>query len=248
MNILITAGASALAQDLARVLSKEHSVRLTDVVDANRQWPFVRCDLGHDEETDRLVAGVDVLVHLAASHSEYAERTSDNSEISANRLIDYQTRCTYNLLHAASEAGVSRCIYASSLSLFAGVFDEVGCDDDWAVNEQWRPRPSTEPPVLTQHLGEFVCREFARERRIAITCLRLGNLGQPGNGAAQPPDPAWLSYADAVHAFECAMAATAKPWAVYHIQSAFPGARFSSARAQDAIGFAPRQGSSGSEA
>ena len=62
-----------------------------------------------------------MLVHLAASHSEYAERTSDNSEISANRLIDYQTRCTYNLLHAASEAGVSRCIYASSLSLFAGV-------------------------------------------------------------------------------------------------------------------------------
>ena len=115
MNILITAGASALAQDLARALSKEHSVRLTDVVDANRQWPFVRCDLGHDEATDRLVAGVDVLVHLAASYSEYAERTSDNSEISANRLIDYHTRCTYNLLHAASEAGVPRCIYASSL-------------------------------------------------------------------------------------------------------------------------------------
>ena len=242
MNILITAGASALAQDLARALSKEHSVRLTDVVDASRQWPFVRCDLGHDEATDRLVAGVDVLVHLAASYSEYAERASDNSEISANRLIDYQTRCTYNLLHAASEAGVSRCIYASSLCLFAR------CDDDWAVNEQWRPRPSTEPPVLTQHLGEFVCREFAREGRIAITCLRLGKLGQPGNGAAQPPDPAWLSYADAVNAFDCAMAATAKPWAVYHIQSAFPGARFSSARAQDAIGFAPCQGSSGSEA
>ena len=209
MNILITAGASALAQDLARVLSKEHSVRLTDVVDANRQWPFVRCDLGHDEETDRLVAGVDVLVHLAASHSEYAERTSDNSEISANRLIDYQTRCTYNLLHAASEAGVSRCIYASSLSVFAG------CDDDWAVNEQWRPRPSTEPPVLTQHLGEFVCREFARERRIAITCLRLGDLGRPNDKAEQPSDPMWLSQDDAVHAFECALAAPAEPWVIY---------------------------------
>ena len=118
MNILITAGASALAQDLARALSKEHSVRLTDVVDVQTQLPFVRCDLGHDEATDRLVAGVDVLIHLAASHSEYAERTSDNSEISANRLIDYQTRCTYNLLHAASEAGVPRCIYASSLVSF----------------------------------------------------------------------------------------------------------------------------------
>ena len=153
------------------------------MVDVPTQLPFVRCDLGHDEETDRLVAGVDVLIHLAASYSEYAERTSDNSEISANRLIDYQTRCTYNLLHAASEAGVSRCIYASSLSLFAR------CDDDWAVNEQWRPRPSTEPPVLAQHLGEFVCREFAREGKIAITCLRLGNLGQPDDNAEKAVRP-----------------------------------------------------------
>ena len=189
-----------------------------------------------------------MLVHLAASYSEYAERASDNSEISANRLIDYQTRCTYNLLHAASEAGVSRCIYASSLSLFAGVFDEVGCDDNWAVNGQWRPRPSPEPPVLAQHLGEFVCREFARERRIAITCLRLGDLGRPNDKAEQPSDPMWLSHDDAVHAFECAMAAPAQPWAIYHIQSAFPGARYSIDKAQDAIGFAPCQGSSGSEA
>ena len=35
--------------------------------------------------------------------------------------------------------------------------------------------------VLAQHLGRiYVCREFAREGRIAITCLRLGNLGQTG--------------------------------------------------------------------
>ena len=101
-------------------------MRLTDVVDVTTKWPFVRCDLGHDEATDRLVAGVDVLIHLAASYSEYAESTTDNSEISANRLIDYHTRCTYNLLHAASQAGVPRCVYASSLRLFAG------CEDDWA--------------------------------------------------------------------------------------------------------------------
>ena len=242
MKILITAGASLLAQDLAETFSQEHTVLLTDVVDVPTQLPFLRSEFGHDEATDRLVEDVDVLIHLAAFYSEYAESTTDNSEISANRLIDYQTRCTYNLLQAASEAGVSRCIYGSSLSLFAN------CDDDWAVNEQWRPRPSTEPPILAQHLGEFVCREFARESRIAITCLRLGNLGQPCDNAEQPSDPTWLARQDAVHAFVCALAAPAQPWAVYHIQSSFPGARFSSARAQDAIGFAPGRGSSGGEA
>ncbi len=241
MNILITSAASALAQDLARAFSTDHSVHLTDVVDVALPWPFTRCALGHDAATADLVAGVDALIHLAEPPPDYASETEE----SANRLLDFHTRCTYNLLLAASEAGVARCVYTSSLSLFANIFDEVGCGEDWAVDERWRPRPSTEPPVLARHLGEFVCREFAREGRIAVTCLRLGNVGQPGGRAAPPDDPTWLAHTDAVHAFERALAAPAEPWAIYHVQSAFPGARFSSARARDALGFAPDRSSGG---
>ena len=239
MNLLITAGASALAQDLAQAFSKEHAVRLTDVVDVTVPWSFVRCDLGDDAATDRLMAGVDALIHLAALPPEQI----DSSEESANRQLDFHIRCTYNLLHAASEAGVSRCIYAGSLNVFAN------CDDDWAINEKWRPRPSADPQVLAPHLGEFVCREFARESRIAITCLRLGQMVQTGAEAAQPPrDPAWLAQADAVRAFQCALAAPAEPWAIYHIQSEFPGARFTIDKARAEIGFSPRAGNAGSEA
>ena len=232
MNILITSGASPLARLLARALAKEHSVRLTDVVDVVAPWPFTRCALGHDGATAELVAGVDTLIHLAALSPDQENETED----SANRQLDFHTRCTYNLLRAASEAGVARCIYASSLSLFAN------CDDDWAIDEQWRPRPSTEPPVLTRHLGEFVCREFAREGHMAITCLRLGNLSEAGAGGAAARDSSWLAGEDAVHAFTCALAAPVEPWAVYHIQSAFPGARFTNAKARNALGLASRQG------
>ena len=228
MNLLITSAASPLAQDLARAFSQEHAVRLSDIVDVNVPLPFARCDLGHDAATDRLVAGVDALIYLGALPPVQI----DDSEESANRQLDFHTRCTYNLLHAASEAGVSRCIYAGSLSVFAN------CDDDWAINEKWRPRPSTDPQVLAPHLGEFVCREFARERRIAITCLRLGQLEQTGNAAAQPPrDPSWLARPDAVQAFQSTLAAPPEPWAIYHIQSEFPGARFDTAKAQDGLGY-----------
>ena len=233
MNILITAGASALAQNLAEALAPEHSVLLTDTRTVATRRPFVECKLGHGKETDRLVAGVDVLIHLAAAVTDLTEGTAGNTEQGANWLIDYHTRCTYNLLHAASEAGVSRCLYASSLRLFAG------CDEDWAVDERWRPRPSAEPPVLAQHLGEFICREFAREGRIAVTCLRLGERGKSGDGLGQPHDSTWLAPADAVHAFACALAAPPEPWAVYHIQSAFPSARFTTSKARDGLGYAP---------
>ena len=238
MNILITSAASALAQDLARAFSTDHSVHLTDVVDVALPWPFTRCALGHDAATADLVAGVDALIHLA----EPPPIHNDGSEEAANRLLDYHTRCTYNLLFAASEAGVSRCVYASSLSLFEE------CEDDWAIDEKWRPRPSTEPPVLARRLGEFVCREFAREGRIAVTCLRLGKIGEAGERAAPPHDPTWLAREDAVRAFACALAAPAEPWAIYHVQSAFPGARFSIDKARQALGFAPPCRAGGSEA
>lgn len=238
MNVLITAGASLLAQDLADTLSQEHDVRLTDVVDVQTRWPFVRCDLGHDATTDTLVAGIDALIHLAALPPEQI----DGSVESANRQLDFHTRCTYNLLQAASEAGVSRCIYASKLSVFAN------CEDDWAINEKWRPRPSTDPQVLAPHLGEFVCREFAREGRIAITCLRLGQMEQTGVETAPPGDQTWLARPDAVQAFQRALAAPPKAWAIYHIQSEFSGARFTTVKARDELGFSPRQSCAGSEA
>ena len=49
MNILITAGASLLAQDLAETFSQEHTVRLTDV-DGRSDAFAVSCaaNLGHD--------------------------------------------------------------------------------------------------------------------------------------------------------------------------------------------------------
>ncbi len=238
MNLLITSGATPLAQELARAFADDHDVRLTDVIDVQTTWPFVRCDLGHDAATDRLVAGVDALIHLAA----LPPAQIDSSEESANRQLDFHTRCTYNLLHAASEAGVSRCIFAGSLSVFAN------CHDDWAINERWRPQPSTESQVLAHHLGEFVCREFAREGRLAVTCLRLGTLGASTNGAAQPPDQTWLSYADAGRAFQCALAAPPEPWGIYHIQSEFPGARFTTEKARQGLEFSPLSTNPGGDA
>jgi nucleoside-diphosphate-sugar epimerase len=235
MNVLITSAASPLAHQLAREFYAPHNVTLTDIRDVRGPWPFVHCDLGHDETTDRLVENIDVLIHLAMPPPECI----DDTEASANWQIDYHTRRTYNLLLAASNAGVPRCIYASSLSLFAG------CDDDWAVNEQWRPRPSTAPEVVAQHLGEFTCREFAREGRLAITCLRLGNICQESSDDTPTPAPTALSYADAVQAFRCALNAPAEPWGIYHIQSALPEARFSTQKAQATLGFTPQQRSDG---
>ena len=61
MKILITSAASQLAQQLAAALSEHHKVRLTDMVPVETEFEFVRCQLGHEEETDALVTGMEAV-------------------------------------------------------------------------------------------------------------------------------------------------------------------------------------------
>ena len=108
MNILITSAASALAQGLASALSGEHQIRLTDLIDVETDLEFVRCDLGHDEATNKLVQGIDTIVHVA----QLPPSVLAESNQPENTEIDFQIRCTYNLLMAAVEENVSRATYA----------------------------------------------------------------------------------------------------------------------------------------
>ena len=160
MNILITQGKSSLAAALASRLSASHTVRLTDVDISAGDAEIAQCDLGHDSATDDLVRDIDAIIHIGYN----AVDSGDPSE-----LIDYHTRRTYNLLTAASEAGVARCVYLSTLRLL----DDY--EENLTVTEKWRSLPPAEDPLLLAcHLGEIVCKEFARDGLIDVVTLRLG--------------------------------------------------------------------------
>lgn len=203
MNILITSGATPLAQALAKHLSGEHTVRLTDLVDVEVAGDFVICGLGHEGETEELVDGMDAIVHLAELPDTLY---SDEAE------VDFQTRLTYNLMFAAREKKVPHVIYASSLRVFET------CDENWNVTETWAPRPTPEAKVMARYLGEFTCREFAREHSVRVTCLRLGDVGGAGTDA--------LAIDDAVTVIDKALASSGPMWRVLHVQSDVPDARF----------------------
>jgi uronate dehydrogenase len=230
MNVLITSAASDLAQQVATALSEEHTLRLTELRPVEKiEGNFVQSALGHDEATNELVRGMDAIIHIAEVPPELLAEADDPD----NYAIDYQTRCTYNLLMVASAEGVKRFIYASTLRLF----EQHG--EDWTVAESWRPRPSVDSFVLSKHLGEFTCREFARERKLNVTCLRLGNLVTAETAATTEYDSMWLEMNDAVAAFQGALTSSSR-WDIYHIQSEFPGARFSVRTAKSEIDFNPQ--------
>lgn len=149
MNILVVGKPSPLL-DAVRAVESDHTWRVLD--------PDQTTD---DDAAWRAVRGVEALLHLGS--------VSDGSGHAAQEL-DTTTRGTYKVLKAATEAGIRRAVIASSLSSFAAYPDDV------YLTEHWRPRPTDAPEQMLPYLREMVCREFARDCRIGITCLRFGQL------------------------------------------------------------------------
>lgn len=229
MNVLITSAGSDLARKLAGAAAESHTIRLTEFQHVDTNYDFIQSALGHDESTNELVKGIHTIVHIAQSPSELKAQANEPE----NFEIDFQTRCTYNLLIAASAEGVKHFIYASTLRLF----EQHG--EDWTVKENWRPRPHTEGDVLAKHLGEFTCREFALERKIKITCLRLGIIVTADEAAKSEYNSMWLEMNDAVSAFQGAIDAPSG-WGIFHVQSEFPGSRFDIGNAKGHLKFNPQ--------
>ena len=226
-RVLITSASTRLARHIASALAGEHELRLTDRVPVSGAPEFTQCDLGHGEATNALVRGMDAIVH--SGHVD--------STLSVSDQLDAAMRCTYNLLQAATEERVPRLVYLSSLRLMGGYAENL------AVTEGWRPIPTTETSDLCYHLGEFVCREFARERRLEVVCLRLGELAwgdAPASTSALFPDDAAEAVRRALSAdLSEGYAGSVSAWNVFHIQSAVPNARFLTAAASRRLGYEP---------
>ena len=230
MRVLITGGATRLARDLAKTLSVRHDVVLTDrgELPAGDGYAVEIATLSHTGAINDLVRGMDAIVHGA--DTGLGENESDR--------LDLAMRCTYNLLWAAAEEGVARVVLLSSLQVLDGY------DEDMTVTETWRPVPTTDLDVLSPHLSESVCREFGRERKMGIICLRLGDLvwGDESEGVRSSSA---LYFDDAAQAVERAMAAlrlAAGPdWKVLHIQSAVPEARYTTNNAMNFFEYSPAE-------
>ena len=210
MNVLITSAASATAQITAGALGGGHTLRLTDLP-GNANGDIIANELGHGAETDELVVGIDAIVNIG-----YQGQSGSNTN-----LMDYHTRRTYNLLQAASDAGVKRYINISTLKLFQDH------EENLVVTEKWRSDPPADDiELLVAHMAEYVCKEFARDRLIQVINLRLG-WPFIGNSPAGPEDTAAISHG--VIGESLAAALTTQEliqWQDIHVQSPVDHQRF----------------------
>lgn len=210
MNVLITSAASATAQIVSNALGNTHTLRLTDLPE-NAKGTILANELDHEAETDNLMAGIDAIVNVG-----YQGQSG-----SAKHLMDYATRRMYNLLQAASDAGVTRYVNISTLRLYEGHAENL------VVTERWRTDPPADDiELLSAHMAEYVCKEFARDRLIQVVNLRLG-WPFVGDSAAVPDETAAVSHGMIGEAVQEALTnQDLGQWQDIHIQSRVDRQRF----------------------
>ncbi len=229
-KVLVTSAHSELARVIAADRRGDYQVRLTAPVHVEAPYEFIKSALNHDEPTNLAVRGVNAIVHVA-------EPLPDVGHVEG---IDYRTRGTYNLLGAAVKEDVQRVVYVSSLRMMSGY------DESCQVDEDWRPLPTPASGGLSNYLGEFTCREFAREGKLDVIVLRLGNVVSAEALEEETSNSAWTDPRDVAQAVSCALTklladrtAIRGHWSVFHVLSHSPSSRFPIRKARRILGYHP---------
>jgi nucleoside-diphosphate-sugar epimerase len=222
-----------LANVISAELSGDYRLRLTSPSPIQTEHEFLQSALAADESTNAVVRGADAIVLVAEP-----PRDADDAE-----RIDYRTRGAYNLLQAAVREGVRHIVYVSSLRMMTEY------EARFQVDENWRPLPTISSGGLSDYLGEFTCREFARQGRLNVTVLRLGNVvrakgtaGTPFDGPRGDPRDVAQGVSRALAALLAKDGADRGQWSVFHIHSDSSGARFPVRKAQRLLGYQPQFG------
>lgn len=172
MRVLVTGGAGFIGSHIAEHFHNRAEVRVFDNLCsgfkrnlAGFKHEFIEASILDREAVRRAMGGVDFVFHLAAMVSV---PESMQKPIECNAI---NTTGTLVVLEEAARAKVRKLIFSSSAAIY-------GDNPVTPKVETMLPEPKS-PYAITKLDGEFYCGMFAREGRVATTCLRYFNVFGP---------------------------------------------------------------------
>ncbi len=186
----------------------------------------VEVDLGDLDRLKAACAGIDTVLHLAATGAPQARW----AEVLPNNVVG-----TYNLFAAAKSAGCRRVVFASSIHAVSGhpPDAQVGADDPVNPGDLYG---------VSKCFGEALARYMAEQEGVSAIAVRIG--------AFQPPewqrDPArignldaWVSPRDLTQLFVRCIDDEAIRFAIVHGVSDNRLNRLDLSSARELLGYAP---------
>lgn len=162
-KILITGAAGDVGTRLRKLLRSVYpSIRTSDIrtpADLGEDEEFIAADLANLAEVEKIVAGVEGIVHLGGFSVEGPWETIHKSNIIG----------CYNLFEAAYRAGVTRVVFASSNHAI-GFYRR-----DQKIGVDVTVRPDSRYGV-SKAFGEALGALYADKHGMGVTCIRIGNV------------------------------------------------------------------------
>jgi UDP-glucose 4-epimerase len=171
-NILVTGGRGFIGVNLVQYLANNWQVDVFDNLGRSSPtgWTegcarMVHGDILDEGKLSSAMRGITHVVHLAA-YGSVVESVGDPAT-----NFDINVRGTFNVLKAASKAGVRRFVFASTGGALIG-------DAEPPVDENSVPKPIS-PYGAGKLCGEAYCHAFAKSCGLQTVCLRFGNVYGP---------------------------------------------------------------------
>ncbi|BAT61629.1 putative epimerase/dehydratase [Variibacter gotjawalensis] len=208
MRVLMTGAAGQIGRETrAQLKGRYELMRLTDIIDgepAKAGEDFIRADLTDLAAMERMMAGIDCVVHLGGMSVEPKENQWEQV-LSANIVG------THNVFEAARRANVGRVVFASSHHA-VGYHRRAHVLDGSAL-----PRPDSFYGV-SKVTGEALGRLYADKFGMSVVSLRIGAFRPKPLDARHLS--VWISPRDMVELIRCSIEAPKLHYVVAYGMSA----------------------------
>lgn len=232
ISVLVTGSAGRVGQAACEgLLAHGHRVRGFDVRPSPALEDEIIGDVSDASQVKEAMAGVEVVVHLAA--------TPDEDDF-LDKLLPNNIVGVYNVLEGARQMGVRRVILASTGQVV------MGHEGPWPITPEMPYSPRNwyaSAKVLAEVAGQV----YAHVHGLSVIVARLGWCPRDKEHAEELSrdefgKDVYFSPGDAGRFFACAVEAstTIKYAVVFATSKPLAGARYDISQARDLLGYEPR--------
>lgn len=173
MKIVVTGGSGLTGYHVVEdLLGHGYEVNIVDRVRPRDEVaPYRFVDLEDLGQTYGALSGADAVMHLAA----IPRPIYDTNEV----VFRTNVMSTFNVLEAAITLGISKVVFASSISVIGYPFYYRYFSPKYVPIDEDHPKLPQDPYAMSKYFGEEISKSYVRRGGISVISLRLAWIHTP---------------------------------------------------------------------